>query len=94
MRHIAADDLPESIARLAEAQVAAGRFRSVEDVVCAGVEALAEQAEAEKEWLELARKEATDAFGELDRGEGVRTSADELITRLDAEVRTRSRTRQ
>lgn len=40
-RHIEAADLPEDIARLAEAQVAAGRFASVEEVVRAGVEAIA-----------------------------------------------------
>jgi len=40
-RHIEAADLPEDIARTAEAQVAAGRFASVEDVVRAGVEAIA-----------------------------------------------------
>jgi antitoxin ParD1/3/4 len=40
-RHIEATDLPEDIARIAEAQVAAGRFATVEDVVRAGVEAIA-----------------------------------------------------
>lgn len=35
-RHIEAADLPEDIARTAEAQVAAGRFASVEDVVRPG----------------------------------------------------------
>ena len=40
-RHIESADLPEDIARMAEAQVAAGRFASVEDVVRAGVEAVA-----------------------------------------------------
>lgn len=40
-RHIESADLPEDIARLAEAQVAAGRFASVEEVVRAGVEAIA-----------------------------------------------------
>jgi antitoxin ParD1/3/4 len=40
-RHIESADLPEDIARIAEAQVAAGRFASVEDVVRAGVEAVA-----------------------------------------------------
>jgi Arc/MetJ-type ribon-helix-helix transcriptional regulator len=39
-RHIESTDLPEDIARVAEAQVAAGRFASVEDVVRAGVEAM------------------------------------------------------
>ena len=40
-RHIEATDLPEDIARIAEAQVSAGRFATVEDVVRAGVEAIA-----------------------------------------------------
>jgi antitoxin ParD1/3/4 len=39
-RHLSAADLPEDIARIAEAQVAAGKFASVEDVVRAGVEAI------------------------------------------------------
>ncbi len=40
-RHLESADLPEDIARTAEAQVAAGRFATVEDVVRAGVEAIA-----------------------------------------------------
>ncbi len=40
-RHIESTDLPEDIARIAEAQVVAGRFATVEDVVRAGVEAIA-----------------------------------------------------
>jgi antitoxin ParD1/3/4 len=41
-RHIESADLPEDIARIAEAEVAAGRFATVEDVVRAGVEAVAQ----------------------------------------------------
>jgi putative addiction module CopG family antidote len=40
-RYLAAADVPEDIARAAEAQVATGRFASVEDVVRAGAEAIA-----------------------------------------------------
>jgi Arc/MetJ-type ribon-helix-helix transcriptional regulator len=40
-RHIEAADLPEDIARAAEALVTAGRFATVEDVVRAGVEMIA-----------------------------------------------------
>ena len=40
-RHIQAAELPDDIARTAEVQVAAGRFASVEDVIRAGVEAIA-----------------------------------------------------
>ena len=42
-RHINAADLPEDIARIAEAQVAAGKFASVEEVVRAGVEAVEQE---------------------------------------------------
>jgi Arc/MetJ-type ribon-helix-helix transcriptional regulator len=89
MRHITAEDLPENIARLAEAQVTAGRFASVEDVVCAGVEALAERAEADADWLVYARVEATSAFAELDEGRGVATTPEDVITRLDQDIRAR-----
>lgn len=44
-RHIVSADLPEDIARVAEAQVAAGHFANVEDVVRAGVESVARDAE-------------------------------------------------
>jgi len=40
-RHLEASDLPDDIARKAEAQVATGRFANVEAVVRAGVEAIA-----------------------------------------------------
>jgi putative addiction module CopG family antidote len=39
-KHVTAADLPEDLARFAEAQVAAGHFASVEDVLRAGKEAL------------------------------------------------------
>ena len=39
-RSLTAADLPEDIARIAEAEVAAGNFASIEDVVRAGVEAV------------------------------------------------------
>jgi putative addiction module CopG family antidote len=55
-RHIDSSDLPEDIARLAEAQVAAGRFANVEDVVRAGVEAVA-RVEEKRAALRLALEE-------------------------------------
>jgi antitoxin ParD1/3/4 len=39
-KHISLPDLPEDLARFAEAQVAAGRFSSIEDVLRAGTKAL------------------------------------------------------
>lgn len=45
MARISPSEIPEEVARFAEAQVAAGRFASVADVLLAGKEAL-EQCEA------------------------------------------------
>jgi putative addiction module CopG family antidote len=42
-KHITLADLPEDLARFAEAQVVAGRFASVEDVLRAGKEALEQE---------------------------------------------------
>ena len=82
-------DLPEAVARYAQAQVAAGRFASIEDVLSAGVEALQERERTEQEWLTHARKEAEDGFAVLDRGEGVPGTAAEHMARIGAAVRAR-----
>jgi Arc/MetJ-type ribon-helix-helix transcriptional regulator len=81
--------LPEPVARFAQAEVAAGHYPTVEDVLTASVEALRERAEAEKEWLAYARNEATEGFAELDRGEGISGTVDEHMARIDAAVRSR-----
>jgi Arc/MetJ-type ribon-helix-helix transcriptional regulator len=89
-RHLDPTDLPENVARYAQAQVAAGRFASIEDVLSAGVEALQERDRADQEWLTYARKEAEDGFADLDRGEGIRGTAAEHMARIDATVRARA----
>lgn len=88
-RNLNPADLPENVARYAQAQVAAGRFASVEDVLAAGVEALQQREQAEQAWLEIARKETTDGFSELDRGEGILGTVDEHMARIDAAARAR-----
>jgi Arc/MetJ-type ribon-helix-helix transcriptional regulator len=89
MRRIDPADLPENVARYAQAQVAAGRFASIEDVLSAGIEALQERDRSDHEWLAYARKEAEDGFAELDRGEGISGTAAEHMARIDAAVRAR-----
>ena len=88
-RHLDPADLPEPVARFAQAEVAAGHYASIADVLTAGVEALRERAEAEQEWLSYARKETTEGFAELDRGEGIAGTVDEHMARIDAAVRDR-----
>lgn len=87
-RPITSADLPEDLARFAEAQVAAGRFASVEDVVRAGVDALRERSESER--LNGLRREAADGFAAFDRGEGFDASADQLMDGIDRELGLRS----
>lgn len=82
--------LPADVAQFAEAEVAAGRYASVDDVVRAGVHALRERAEAEHEWLKYAREQAANGFAELDRGEGAFGTPDELMARIDAQVARRT----
>ena len=48
-RPIEAADLPEDIARIAEAQVAAGNYASVEEVVRVGVETVARMEQRREE---------------------------------------------
>jgi Arc/MetJ-type ribon-helix-helix transcriptional regulator len=88
-RHLDPADLPENVARYAQAQVAAGRFASIEAVLSAGVEALQQREQDEQAWLEYARKEAAEGFAELERGEGISGTVDQHMARIDAAVRAR-----
>jgi len=78
--------IPEDVARFARAQVAAGRFATVDDVLRAGAEALRRREEAEEDSLARLRKEATDGFAELDRGEGIVGTPDEIMDDIEREV--------
>ena len=89
-RHIDPNDLPEKVARYAQAQVAAGRFATIEEVLSASVDALPERDEADEEWLSFARNEAVEGFAELDLGERVHGTAAEHVARIDAAVRSRA----
>ena len=84
-------NLTDELDRFVAARVASGRYANASDVVRAGLRALEEREEARAAWLAYARKEATEAFAALDRGEGVPTTADELTARLDRKVRARTR---
>jgi len=85
---ITSSDLPPHLARFAEAEIAAGYFASVEDVVEAGLEALKQRTESEH--LEELRRDASDAFAAFDRGEGITATPDELMDRVERDVGLRS----
>jgi Arc/MetJ-type ribon-helix-helix transcriptional regulator len=61
------NDLPEDLAHFARAEMAAGHFPSIEDVLRAGVDALRERAQGE--WLASLRRDAAEGFASFDRGE-------------------------
>jgi Arc/MetJ-type ribon-helix-helix transcriptional regulator len=86
-------NLPDNVTRYAQGQVDAGRFASIEEVLSAAIEALQARDEADQEWLAHARREAESGFAELDRGEGIRATADEHMARIDAAVRARAGSR-
>src|SRR5262249_53942932 len=68
------------------AQIAAGRFASIEDMISAGAAALEERDEARQEWLAYAQKEAGDGFAALDRGEGIVGTPDALMDEIEREL--------
>jgi antitoxin ParD1/3/4 len=79
-RHIEAADLPEDIARIAEAQVAAGHFASVEEVVRAGVEAIGRRAQRQQQKVEALR-------AALEEGERSGITEDSSLEGVLAEAR-------
>jgi Arc/MetJ-type ribon-helix-helix transcriptional regulator len=85
-RQVDLADLPEAVARFARAQVAAGKYASIEDVLAAGVEALRRQAEAEEEWLDYARALWRDRIAAADRGEFSEGTPAEIMARVRARI--------
>lgn len=79
-RPIEAADLPEDIARIAEAQVAAGNYASVEEVVRAGVEAVARMERQREEKLAALRTA-------LEEGEQSGIAEDSSLASILAEFR-------
>jgi putative addiction module CopG family antidote len=82
-RHLDPADLPEDIARIAEAQVAAGNFESVEEVVRASVQALEHR---EQEWLEYARELWRERKAAAERGEFSEDAPSEMMARIRERV--------
>lgn len=78
--------LSDEAARFAVAQVAAGRFRSIDDVLAAGVEALQERDEREEAWLETARDAVDRGRAAFARGETIRTTPEELMDGINREL--------
>lgn len=78
--------LPDETARFAASQVEAGRFRSVDDVLAAGVEALRQRDEFHDEWFDHARERFAEGRAAFARGDVVRVTPDELMDGIESEL--------
>jgi len=76
------DEAASSIA----GQVAAGRFRSVDDALEAGVDALKQRSEVEQDWLEYAGQRFAQGRAAFARGEALETAPDEFMDDIDKEL--------
>jgi len=74
-RTLRPSEIPEEVTRFAEAQVAAGRFASIGDVLLASKEAL-EQREAYEDQVEVLRRAGEDGLASL-REHGPQLESDE-----------------
>jgi len=78
--------LPDEAARFAVAQVEAGRFHSIDDVLAAGVEALQERDEFQDEWLSYARQRFAEGRAAFARGDVIHITPDELMDGIESEL--------
>ena len=83
MARSSASELPEDVARFAAAQVAAGRFASIEDVLRAGVEALEQRDATDAERARLLRVAWDEGVESLDRFGPVLSTDAEFSAFLD-----------
>jgi antitoxin ParD1/3/4 len=79
-------NLTEELDRFVAAKISSGKYESASEVIRAGLRALEERDEARAEWLAYLRSETVQGFTELDRGEGLRLTPDELLAGIDEEL--------
>jgi len=64
-------NLTDHFDQFVEDEVETGRYGNASEVMCAGLRLLEEQTREEKEKLALLRSLASDAFQQLDQGQGI-----------------------
>jgi len=90
-RPIDPSEIPEEVTRFAEAQVAAGRFASVADVLRASVEALEERDAVAADWNDYLRDRFEEGRKAVERGEYFSGPPAELIARIRDRVEAKHR---
>ena len=79
-------DLTDALDQFVAARIESGRYQNASEVVRAGLSALQERERAHAEQLAYLRSEAENGFAELDRGEGIETTPDELMDGIELEL--------
>lgn len=69
--------LPQDLQQFVQQEVASGRYRSEEDLLCAGLRLLRER----ERRLQALREDIEPALGQLDRGEGKPLDAESIKAR-------------
>jgi Arc/MetJ-type ribon-helix-helix transcriptional regulator len=72
--------------RFAEVQIAAGRFATIADVLSAGVEALQEREEGEREWIEELRECWAKGDEAVAHGDYFEDSQKEIMAHIRARI--------
>ena len=72
-------NLTERYDRFVKDQVRAGRFRNASEVMRAGLHLLEQQTREEREKLALLRKLATEAFAQIDQGQGIKIEGEKEL---------------
>jgi antitoxin ParD1/3/4 len=76
-------NLTDALDQFVASTVEAGRYENASEVVRAGLRALQEREQA---YISFMRNEAAAGFAELDRGEGIRGTPDEIMDLINEEL--------
>jgi antitoxin ParD1/3/4 len=79
-------DLTEHYDTFIEEQVSAGRFRDASEVMGAGLRLLEQQTREEREKLAMLRSLASEAFDQLDQGQGIQVNGQRQLATFIAQI--------
>ena len=79
-------NLTDHFDRFVADQVKAGRYRNASEVMRAGLRLLEQQTREDHEKLQLLRSLATEAFEELDQGEGIEIRSEQQLKSIVSRI--------
>jgi len=85
-------NLTDRFDQFISAEIAAGRYRNASEVMRAGLRLLEQQKREEREKLKLLRTLASEAFGQLDHGQGIEIQSERQLANLVRRIRRRAAT--